>query len=97
MFKNFVFGLILFLVREKNIQFVEYKGKICGLVKNNRLNLCNKGIRNISRIKGLRNLINLKALDLSKNSIKKINGLENLNSLRVLNLRKNQNARIEGQ
>jgi uncharacterized membrane protein len=58
-------------------------------VKKGILVLKNKQISSISEIKGLENLHDLRALDLSNNSISEIKGLENLHALRALDLSNN--------
>jgi len=52
-----------------------------------KLDLSNKGFKSIEKIEGLKELTNLKELDLSKNRISSINGLESLVNLEVLIMR----------
>ncbi|MFX1519835.1 MAG: leucine-rich repeat domain-containing protein, partial [Promethearchaeota archaeon] len=55
-------------------------------VKNDTLDLSYKGITDVSEIVGLKNLTNLKELDLSYNEISEINGLGYLTNLQKLSL-----------
>lgn len=82
--------------KEENIEYVTYKRRICIFVLNNRLNLRNCGIEDISNIEGLNSLKNLKELDLSYNQISEIKGLENLVSLEFLGLINNRISEIKG-
>lgn len=61
-------------------EFVEYQG-IHYYVKNGILNLNNKGIKNLSEIKNLEKLSDLKELHLQSNSITHISSLDNLKNL----------------
>lgn len=55
-----------------------------------RLEIVQRGIRDIPEVMGLDQLLDLEELDLSKNKIREITGLENLTNLRVLNISYNE-------
>lgn len=82
--------------KEVKTKYVTYKGRVCVFVINGRLNLRNCGITDISNIKGLDSLRNLKELDLSHNQISEIKGLENLESLESLKIHNNKIFEIKG-
>ncbi len=65
-------------------------------VSHDWLNLSNRGISDISEIKGLDCLIQLEGLNLAQNQITKINSLATLTRLQSLNLSNNKITRIEG-
>ena len=75
--------------------FVTVKGKKY-YVEDNKLSLRHEGITDISEIEGLKNLNNLKELDLSWNKIKQIKGLEQLTNLQKLDLSWNRIKEIDG-
>lgn len=77
------------------MQYVEHKGKKIEVI-NQTLNLGNRGICDISEVKGLKSLNNLRILNLSGNKIKEIKGLENLFNLERLFLSNNQITEIKG-
>ncbi len=56
----------------------------------------NLKLRNISEIRGLAHLKDLKELDLNNNLIREIEGLNSLTNLKTLNLRLNQIRNIKG-
>ena len=65
-------------------------------VKKWKLTIKNKGISNISEIKGLEKFPALKELDLSDNNISEISGLDHLGNLYNLNLSNNEITEIKG-
>lgn len=77
------------------LEYVAYKGRQIE-IKNGELALINKGIENISEIKGLEDLTNLHTLYLYNNLITDIHGLESLTSLERLSLRNNNIKEIKG-
>jgi Leucine-rich repeat (LRR) protein len=66
--------------------YIRCKGKDYFVKYSLTLNLCNKGIQDISEIKGLHRLKELKVLDLRNNNISEIKGLGNLVNLRRLRI-----------
>ena len=60
------------------------------------LNLIAKGIIDINEIEGIKNLTNLKILNLNNNEISEIKNLENLTELRILKFNKNKLTEIKG-
>ncbi len=81
---------------KNRIEFVNYKGNKIKIVFNNELDLSNSDIHDISEIKYLEKLKNLKILNLSHNKISEIKRLENLKNLKSLNLSFNQITEIKG-
>jgi len=79
----------------QSIEYVSYNGEKFE-VKDFKLELSDKAIKDITDIEGLENLIKLKSLDLSKNQITEIIGLENLVNLKSLNFNNNQISEIKG-
>ena len=78
---------------------VEYKGREFRVKKRGgllTLNLSNKGIKDITEIKGLETMTELHVLKLNNNNIVEINGLETLKNLIQLDLRDNQITEIKG-
>ncbi|MFX1314164.1 MAG: TIR domain-containing protein [Promethearchaeota archaeon] len=78
---------------------VEYSGQIFKTInKKGRLilDLSNQGIRDISEIKGLEKISNLRILNLNKNQITEIKGLDNLRILETLSLENNNISEIKG-
>ena len=80
---------------------IEYKGKKYDITKDERsgllkLSLIANDIRDITEIKGLRELTNLEQLDLNYNKISEIKGLKNLTNLQKLDLSKNKITEIKG-
>jgi len=75
--------------------YVLYKGEVI-LVLNGELDLKFKQIDNIDNIHGLRDLVDLKILDLSCNDITEIKGLESLTNLEILSLDDNKISEIKG-
>ncbi|MFX0069996.1 MAG: leucine-rich repeat domain-containing protein, partial [Candidatus Hermodarchaeota archaeon] len=67
------------------MSYVVFKGKKY-YVENDKLKLNNLGIKDIDQIEGLKDLANIKKLDLSYNKIADINGLETLTNLKELNV-----------
>ncbi len=81
--------------KEKSEQYIELKRtKI--IVKNNELDLSHQDIKDISEIKGLEHLIDLRKLDLAANQISEIKGLEHIINLQRLDLGSNQITEIKG-
>lgn len=78
--------IILENMKNKDIQCVCYRDKICGIVDNGSLDLSRKGIISIEKIEGLKDLQNLVELDLSHNRIREIDGIDSLVNLENLNL-----------
>jgi len=76
-------------------EFVTVKGYKF-YVKDDLLDLHNKGIKDITEIEGLEKPTNLKALYLSRNQIEEINGLEQLTKLQILDLSGNKIKVIKG-
>ncbi len=89
-------NMILEDLKKKKIQCACYKDKICGIVDNNALDLKKKGIISMEKIEGLKELVNLRELDVSHNRIKEIVGLERLVNLERLNLSHNYITDIKG-
>ena len=77
------------------IPFVKVRGEKIE-VKNNILNLSDRGIEEITEIEGLEKLFNLKELDLSYNHITEIKKLEKLTNLQELYLSENRILEIKG-
>ncbi|MFX1365448.1 MAG: TIR domain-containing protein [Promethearchaeota archaeon] len=78
---------------------VEYGGQFFKVINKKGsliLDLSNQGIRDISEIKGLDNLVNLRYLNLNKNQITEIKGLDNLRILETLSLENNNISEIKG-
>lgn len=75
-------------------QFVTLHG-VQYSVRSKALVLQNKGIKDLSEIKGLHKLWYLKKLDLSQNQISTMKGLEPLENLKVLKLSHNQIQNID--
>lgn len=67
------------------MQFITYQGHKFE-VSDNSLILGNQGVEEISKILGLKELLNLKALYLFNNKISEIRDLDNLIDLEKLNL-----------
>jgi len=82
--------------RDLGMEYVTYGNRWLEFVLNNRLNLSNRGIKDITDIEGLENLIELQSLNLSNNQISEIKGLEKLVNLRTLKLEGNQISEIKG-
>ena len=81
----------------KKIQYVNFKGSIFFPLEFYPLiNLNNKNIDNIGKIKNLESLTNIEKLYLNYNLITEINGLNKLNELRSLHLQGNMIKKIEG-
>ena len=82
-----------------DIKFVEYKDihyEIFSVNNLDCLNLSGVGIEDITNVKNLDKLKNLKTLILDSNRITKITGLENLENLKSLSLIGNGISKIEG-
>ena len=77
------------------MEYVEYKGKKYE-VKDGTLKLMELNIKNINKIKGLKNLSKLKVLYFTGNQIKNVKDLKSLNNLEALYLSGNQITEIEG-
>ena len=78
---------------------VEYGGQVFKAIKKKGvliLDLSNQGIRDISEIKGLDKLTNLRYLNLNRNQIIEIKGLDNLRILQTLSLENNNISEIKG-
>lgn len=82
--------------RDMGMEYVTYGNRWLEFVLNNRLNLSNRRIKDITDIDGLESLIELQSLDLSNNQISEIKGLEKLVNLRTLKLECNQISEIKG-
>lgn len=74
---------------------ITFKGKQY-VVKNGKLSLRNKEINDISEIIGLKDITQIKQLDLSNNKIKEIKNLESFGSLISLDLSNNEITEIKG-
>lgn len=68
---------------------VEFNGKEFNVDYNLGLNLSNKGIKNLTTVKGLNRLTHLKTLDLRNNQLTQIIGIGNLVNLKKLRIRGN--------
>ncbi len=77
------------------LPFVTVKGRKY-YAENDRLELYSKEITDISEIKGLGDLINLKELYLFDNQITEIKGLDTLTNLQMLNLNRNRINELKG-
>ena len=89
---NFKLKLLL-----NTIEYVEYEGKILLPFGTEQIiNLSSQNIVNLSRVKGLGNLINLNKLHLSFNKITELIGLDNLINLKSLHLQGNKLRKIKG-
>ncbi len=77
------------------MSFITYKDRQIE-IKDGLLELSNRGIKDISEIKGLDNVLNLKELHLALNQITEIKGLDNLINLEALVLEGNQITEIKG-
>jgi len=82
--------------RDMGMEYVTYGNRWLEFVLNNRLNLSNRGIKDITDIDGLENLIELQSLNLNDNQISEIKGLEKLVNLKFLDLRNNLISDIKG-
>jgi len=82
--------------KEGKTEYVTYKRRVCIFVLNDRIDLRNCGIEDISDIEGLDSLKNLKELDLSHNQISEIKGLESLENLESLEIHNNKISEIKG-
>ncbi len=71
------------------MQFITYRGQKFE-ISDNALVLGNQGIEKISKIIGLKELLNLKSLYLFNNNISEIRDLDNLINLEKLNLYENE-------
>ncbi len=102
MFSNFMRGKLITILSEEEKQkllkdpncllsqfIVKYHEKEYHVDYNLELNLSNKGIQDLTEIKGLNNLKKLKALDLRNNNLDRIVGIGNLKELKKLRLRGN--------
>lgn len=81
----------------KSIEYVDFEGKIFfpfGTYPT--INLSNKNIDNILKVKGLVNLRNLNKLYLNFNRISEIKSLYNLNNLKSLHIQGNKIRKIKG-
>lgn len=85
-------------LKSKNIktEYVEFKEGLYEFVINKKLDLREKGIKEITDIKGLDTFTELEELLLCDNEISEIKGLESLISLKKLYIRKNQISEIKG-
>ena len=81
----------------KSIEYINFEGKLFfpfGVYQ--IINLSSKNIDNILKIKGLKNLTNLRKLNLNFNRITEIEGLDKLNNLNSLQLQWNKIREIKG-
>jgi len=84
-------------IRTQGPKFVEFGGKRIEVEKKyGRLNLDKLGIKKITDIKGLTDILYLKRLSLGNNEIEEIEGLDHLIYLRNLNLSNNYIKEIKG-
>jgi len=85
-------------LKSKNIktEYVEFKEGFYEFVINKKLDLREKGIKEITDIKGLGTFTELEELNLYGNEISEIKGLESLKNLKKLYIRKNQISEIKG-
>lgn len=77
------------------LEFVSYNREKFFL-NNNKLIIRNRKLTDISKIRGLQYLVNLRYLDLHNNTIGKIHSLDNLSNLEYLNLSGNHILEISG-
>jgi len=101
--KNRNFPLLKFLdktqINYENlaIKTVNFQNKVIGLLLNNRLNLRNCMIDDITKIRNLDELSKkIEEIDLSYNRITKIDGIDQLENLKKLDLKNNYISKIEG-
>ena len=84
-------------IREEGAKFVEYNGKRIELeIQYGRLNLSNLGIKKISDIVGLDEIVYLRMLNFNNNDIEEIEGLDHLVYLNQLTLANNNIKEIRG-
>jgi len=103
-YKNYrSFPILKFLnkaqINFENLDFkmVKYNERLIGILLDKKLNLRNKIIEDIAKMKGLDEIgTDIEELDLSNNKITKIKGLDNLENLKILNLKNNYIKKIEG-
>ena len=69
------------------MEYVEYKGKKYTISSVGKLYLYGLKIRDITEIKGLENLSNLKEIVINNNEISEIKGLDNLKNLTIQRLK----------
>ncbi len=80
---------------KKQDVYVEFNGELIE-VKDNKLFLQGRGVKDIRDIKGIEKLFDLEELDLSHNEIKYIRGLDNLKNLKRLDLNSNEIKILSG-
>ncbi len=80
-----------------DLRIISYNTKLIGLITNSKVNLKNKMIEKVEKIKGLiENSDDIIELDLSNNRISEIKGLENLKNLKKIYLKDNYIEKIDG-
>jgi len=88
---KFAIGELKPILEELGLEYVLFNGEICGIVFNNRLDLRNRSINDLTKIDGLDTLTFLEELLLSNNQLNTIPDIIlNLHSLKVLDLFSNQ-------
>ena len=96
--KNYAFSLLRILGNSQDLEKLDYitlEGEIF-LIRDNTLNIRDRKLIDIMRLRGLNHLTNLKKLSLRSNMILEINGLDSLESLEILDLGWNHILEING-